>query len=57
MKPETLLAASDKMGAALLWAHEERAGFFGKDKNVGKNRRLRKKRKVKPDGRIPSKEP
>lgn len=35
------------MEAVLLQAHQEKAGFFGKDNNAGKNRKQQGKRKIK----------
>ena len=47
IKPETLLEATDKTEAILLWAHLEKIRFFEKDNNAGKNRRQQEKRKTK----------
>ena len=47
IKPELLLEAKKIKQAFLLWAHYEKAGFFGKDNNAGKSRRQQEKRKTK----------
>ena len=38
---------NDKVEAFLPQAHSEKAGFFGKDNQAGKNRRQQEKRKTK----------
>ena len=38
---------NNKTETVLLWAHHEKAGFFGKESNAGKNRRQPKKEKNK----------
>ena len=46
-KPELSLESKMIKQAVLLWAHHEKAGFFGKDNNAGKSRRQQEKRKTK----------
>lgn len=43
----SLKAKNDKIEAVLFWAHREKAGFFGKDRNAGKNTKQREMRKTK----------
>ena len=38
---------NDKTEIVLLWAHQEKTGFFGKDSDAGKNRRQQEKRKTR----------
>ena len=47
VEPELSLEEKDETEAALLWAHHEKAGIFGKDNNTGKSRRKQEKRKTK----------
>lgn len=45
IKPEILLEAKDdKIEVVLFWAHYEKARFFPKDNNAGKDRKQQKKR-------------
>ena len=46
INPElSLEAKNDKTEVVLLWVYQEKAAFFGKDDNVGKNRRQKNRGK------------
>lgn len=47
IKSEILLEAKMTKQVVLLQAYNEKAGFFGKDNNIGKNRRQQEKKKTK----------
>lgn len=47
IKSEILLEAKMTKQAVLLQAYNEKAGFFGKDSNIGNNRRQQEKEKTK----------